>query len=305
MSEEHDRMIDRLARTLGWVSLGLGMAQISAPEVITRLSGIDDSPLARGTTRLVGVRELMQAAALLGSRRPAAWVWTRVAGDAMDLALLCRSLNGRAGWRDRRVMATAAAVAGITAVDLYVAACGARRRPAMEGGHPMRLHASITINRPRPEVYRYWRDFENLPRFMIHLESVEMIGDGLWHWKARGPLKSVEWDAQVVDDRPNELIAWRSTHGATVENGGRVRFADAPGGRGTEVRVHLEYGVPAGRLGAVFARLLGEHPEQQVRDDLRRFKQIMETGEVVRSEGSPEGTRAFRQIRQRPAQPVR
>ncbi|AWS48393.1 cyclase [Streptosporangium sp. 'caverna'] len=174
--------------------------------------------------------------------------------------------------------------------------------------HPMDLHAAITINRPREEVYRYWRDVENLPRFMTHLESVETTGDGRSHWKAKGPLKrTVEWEAEIVEDNPGELISWRSLKGALVGNRGFVHFSDAPGGRGTEVRVKLIYDLPGGKVGTAgmaLARLLGEHPEQQVRDDLRRFKQVMETGEVVRSEGSPEGTLTSRQVRQRPAQPA-
>jgi uncharacterized membrane protein len=172
----------------------------------------------------------------------------------------------------------------------------------------MNLHAAITINRPREEVYRYWRDFENLPRFMAHLETVETTGNGHSRWKVRGPLKKTfEWEAEIVEDRPGELISWRSTKGALVGNRGFVHFSDAPGGRGTEVRVKLIYDLPGGKVGMAgmaLARLLGEHPEQQVRDDLRRFKQVMETGEVVRSEGSPEGTLTSRQVRQRPAQPA-
>ncbi|MFF3437225.1 SRPBCC family protein [Streptosporangium sp. NPDC002721] len=179
-----------------------------------------------------------------------------------------------------------------------------RRRSGRGHGGPLSLHAAVTINLPRQQVYRYWHDFENLPRFMTHLESVETTGDGRSHWKARGPLKPVEWDAEIAEDRPGELIAWRSLPGALVGNSGSVRFRDAPGGRGTEVRVNLAYDPPGGKAGMAFARLLGEHPEQQVRDDLRRFKQVLETGEVVRSEGSPEGTRALRQAMQRPAQPV-
>jgi uncharacterized membrane protein len=232
-------------------------------------------------------------------------VWTRVAGDALDLTLLGRSLADRTGWRRQRVAAVMAAVAGITAVDLYTAVRANRSRGSRRKEHPMDLHAAITINRPREEVYRHWHDFENLPRFMAHLESVETAGDGRSRWKARGPLKkTVEWEAEIVEDRPGELIAWRSTKGALAGNSGSVRFSDAPGGRGTEVRVKLVYDPPGGKVGMALARLLGEHPEQQVRDDLRRFKQVMETGEVVRSEGSPEGTLTSRQVRQRPAQPA-
>ncbi|WP_424536763.1 SRPBCC family protein [Sphaerisporangium viridialbum] len=306
MSEEYERKTDSLASALGWASLGLGSAQLAAPGSIIRLIGLDDSALARGMVRLVGVRELFHAAVLLGSRRPAPWVWTRVAGDAMDLTALGRAIANREGRRRRRVTAVTAAVAGLTALDLYIAMRANRRRPSIQPEGAMELHAATTVNRPRQEVYEYWHDFENLPRFMAHLASVETIGGGYSHWKAQGlTRKCIEWDAEIIDDRAGELIAWRSTEGATVRNRGAVSFTDAPGGRGTEVRVEIEYDPPGGKVGLAFARLLGEHPEQQVRDDLRRFKQVMETGEVVRSEGSPEGIRALRQAMQRPAQPVR
>ncbi|MFF0308363.1 SRPBCC family protein [Streptosporangium sp. NPDC004379] len=221
--------------------------------------------------------------------------------------------GGRSGGGGGRI-GTLTAATGLAAA-VYAAMRAGRRTTATRGpegregrelGDRIRdLRAAVTINHPREEVYRYWRDFGHLPRFMTHLESVEVTGDGRSHWTARGPAgKSVQWDAEIVEDRPGELISWRSTGRATVPNSGTVRFADAPGGRGTEVRVSLSYDPPGGKAGLALARLLGEHPEQQVHDDLRRFKQVMETGEVVRSEGSPEGTRALRQAVQRPAQPV-
>jgi uncharacterized membrane protein len=301
MSEEHHHKADRFARGLGWASLGLGVVQITAPDAVTRLSGVDDSYLARVMVPLVGVRELFHAAVLLGSRMPGPWVWTRVAGDVIDLTALGCAVARRTGPRRGRAMAATAVVAGVTAVDMYAAVRG-RRRP-LTG--PMTLRAAITVKHPPEEVYRFWRDLENLPRFMMHLQSVRLIDERRSHWTARGPVgKAIGWDAEIIDDRPGELISWRSTEDATVPNGGFVRFTGAPGGRGTEVRVELHYDPPGGMAGAALARLLGEHPDQQVRDDLRRFKQVMETGEVVRSEGSPEGVHAIRQLRQRPAQPV-
>ncbi len=169
----------------------------------------------------------------------------------------------------------------------------------------MHLYASITVNRPADDAYRFWRDFENLPRFMFHLESVRVSGERRSHWIARAPLgRTVQWDAEIVEDRPGEVVAWRSAAGATVPNSGSVRFTPAPGGRGTEVRVEIDYSLPGGKLGAAVAKLFGEEPEQQVRDDLRRFKQVLEAGEVTRSEGSPLGTLAAAQPRQHPARPV-
>jgi uncharacterized membrane protein len=301
MTERDRHKLNGLARGLGWASMGLGAVQLTAPDTVRRMSGTDDSLPARVVVPLVGVRELFHTAVLLGSRIPGPWVWTRVAGDAIDLTVLGRAVAHRRGARRRRAMTATVAVAGITAVDLFTAV-RAGRRPWAYG---LSLHAAITVRRPREEVYGFWRDMENLPRFMMHLRSVEVIDQRRSRWTARGPIgKTVEWEARIVEDRPEELIAWRSAAGAGVRNSGSVSFTDAPGGRGTEVRVELRFDPPGGVVGAAFARLLGEHPDQQVRDDLRRFKQVMETGEVVRSEGSPEGVHAIRQLRQRPARPA-
>ncbi len=161
---------------------------------------------------------------------------------------------------------------------------------------------SVTVRRPREDVYRFWRDLENLPGFMQHLESVKTTGDARSHWVAKAPAgATVEWDAQITEDRTNELISWRSLEGSDIQNHGSVRFSDAPGDRGTEVHVELQYDAPAGNVGATVAKLFGEEPAQQVRDDLRRFKQVIETGEVVRSEGSLEGA-GQGLFKQRPAQ---
>ncbi|MEV1173810.1 SRPBCC family protein, partial [Nonomuraea sp. NPDC049784] len=265
-----------------------------------RLCGVDDSRLARTVTRMIGARELMHAAALLGSRRPGPWTWSRVAGGALDLTLLGRAMASRSGRRRRRVAAATAAVTGITALDLaialYSSGLGVRR--------PMRLQASITVNRPREEVYAFWRDFENLPAFMLHLESVRTMGERHSRWRAMIPTADVEWEAEILDERAGELIAWGSVRGSMVTTTGAVSFTDAPAGRGTMVHVTLEYRGRGRAPGTAVARMFGAYPEQQVRDDLRRFKQIMETGEVLLSEASPEGIRLLRQLRQRPAQPV-
>ena len=159
--------------------------------------------------------------------------------------------------------------------------------------HGTRVRKSVTVNRPAEEVYAFWRNFENLPRFMQHLESVQVSGDGRSHWRAKAPAgKTVEWDAEITEDRPNELIAWRTVEGADVPNAGVVRFVAAPGGRGTEIHVDLQYDPPAGKIGALFAKLFGEEPSQQVNGDLRRLKQVLEIGEVTQSDATlASGTR--------------
>ena len=137
-----------------------------------------------------------------------------------------------------------------------------------------------------------WRDFENLPRFMQNLESVQVndADSGQSHWVAKGPMgKNIEWDSEIIEERENQLLVWKSLPGSTVESMGRVEFKDAPGGRGTVVHVSMQYNPPGGSLGAAFAKLFGEEPDQQINEDLRHFKQIIEAGEVATVEGQPSG----------------
>lgn len=163
---------------------------------------------------------------------------------------------------------------------------------------------SVSINCPRDDVYRFWRDFENLPRFMQHLQKVTAISERRSHWVANGPAgMTVEWDAEIVADRTDELISWRSLPGSDITNEGSVRFTDAPADRGTVVHVELHYEAPAGNAGAAIAKLFGEEPSQQIQDDMRRFKQVLETGEVVLSDGSPEGA-GQGMFKQRASQPA-
>lgn len=164
---------------------------------------------------------------------------------------------------------------------------------AQPGAGNISVQQSITINAPAEELYRFWRNFENLPRFMNHLKSVSTLDQGRSRWVAKAPADtSVAWDAEIIAERENESIEWRSLPGATVDNAGSVRFVPAPGGRGTEVHITIGYNPPAGKLGAAVAKLFGEEPNQQVNEDLRRFKRLMETGEVATTEGQPHGTRS-------------
>lgn len=145
-----------------------------------------------------------------------------------------------------------------------------------------KVEQSVTINRPVVEVYRFWRDFENLPRFMDHLEAVTVIDDTRSHWVAKGPAGSrAEWDAVIHNEIDDELIAWRSLPGSEIRNAGSVHFTPSADGTATEVRVELSYEPPAGNLGVAFAKLLGEEPSKQVADDLRRLKQVLDSGEIA------------------------
>lgn len=290
---------ERRARGLGWFSLGLGLAQIAAPRSLARLIGINDDDETRNTMFALGLREITSGIGILSQPRQAGWVWTRVGGDLMDLALLGKAMGSEENDQNR-VAAATAAVVGVTVLDFVTsqqlskggngARSGNGSRTTLPGQRPaggIHVTEAITINRPRHEVYGFWHNFENLPRFMAHLESVQVLDERRSRWKAKAPAgATVEWEAETIEDRPNELITWRSLPDASVPNSGSVRFKDAPGDRGTEVLVELRYQPPGGKIGALVAKLFGEEPEQQVKGDLRRFKQVMEIGEIVHSDAS-------------------
>jgi len=307
---------DPLSKALGWLSIGLGAVQLSSPARTCSMVGVRPTPGSTALMRAVGMQELAVGTGILAQPQRAGLLWTRVAGDIAHLTLLGVALQSsdrdrriaglipfrRSKGSDRRRVARAvAAVLSVTLVDLVAAV---RLSRADQGNDALRARTSLTVNRPAEDVYRQWRDLEKLPEFMAHLESVQTTGNGRSHWVARAPAgRTVEWDAEIVDERRNELIAWRSVDRATVPNAGKVILAPVRDGRATEMTVELEYHPPGGKVGNVVATLLGEHPQQQLRDDLRRFKQVIETGEVVRSDGSPDGMITQRLFRQRPAQP--
>jgi uncharacterized membrane protein len=203
----------------------------------------------------------------------------------LSLALRRRALRGLLMPLGGGLLARA--VTGRCAVNSAIgrnsARAGGRRSPvaSVERGEGIKVERSIVVDRPAAELYGYWRDFENLPRFMEHLESVLVLDDRRSRWTAKGPAgRNVEWEAEIHNEIPGERIAWRSLANADVDNAGSVHFRDLGNGR-TEVRVVLSYAPPAGRLGAAIAKLFGEEPSQQVAEDLRRFKQVMEAGEVA------------------------
>jgi uncharacterized membrane protein len=204
---------------------------------------------------------------------------------------LSSSENDRA-----RASATLVALLGVTALDYMCAQRLSRnegngtsksRLSVVNGRGSSRTIKSIWVNKSPEEAYRFWRDFQNLPRFMHHLESVQSLGEGRSRWRVSGPLgKSFEWEARTEQEQPNRLIAWRSVEGSQIDNAGSVFFERGPGGRGTIVRVDLTYEAPGGSAGTGLAKLLGKDAGQMVEDDLRAFKQVIETGEVIHSDAS-------------------
>ena len=154
----------------------------------------------------------------------------------------------------------------------------------------IRVEKHVSINQAIDEVYQFWRNFENLPRFMKHLKEVRALDAKRSHWVANAPLgTTIEWDAEIVMEQTNELIAWRSLPDAQVPNAGSVRFRSLPASRGTELTVILEYMPPAGALGAAVAKLFSEEPSQQIEGDLRRLRSVLEAGEIPSVNGQPSG----------------
>ena len=157
-------------------------------------------------------------------------------------------------------------------------------KTALAGARGLHVRESIRLETPLANVYRLWRRLENLPQFMTHLVRVTAGSDGISHWVASGPAGlAVEWDAEIINDIDDKLIAWRSLPGSDVVTAGSVNFASARGGRSTEVSVHLQYAPPARKAGALIASLFGREPSQTIREDLRRFKQLLEAGEIPRA----------------------
>jgi uncharacterized membrane protein len=166
--------------------------------------------------------------------------------------------------------------------DINTARSLSETRSALGGTAGINVQESVTISRTPQELYRFWRSLENLPRFMNHLLSVERVTDTISRWRAKGPGGTVvEWNAEVINDVPNKILAWISLKGSDVVSAGSVNFEPASGGRATHVRVHLQYSPPAGKVGAAVAKIMGADPATEIREDLSRFKQMVEAGQMV------------------------
>ena len=278
----------QLGQILGLLSVGLGLAQVLAPRALGRAIGVGDHP---AIMRMVGVREIVTGLGILSERAPGAWAWARVAGDAIDLALLGAATSSPDA-DPRRIAAATAGVLGVTALDVY----SGKRLGATESSEALAIAVTqtVTINSTPDELYHFWKNLENLPLFMEHLESVSEVNDRVSHWVAKAPAgTSVEWDAEIVDDQPDRSIGWRTLPDSQVTHEGMVSFEPEIGGRGTIVRVEMLYVPPAGKVGVWIARMFGEEPALQVADDLRRLKQLLETGEVATTLGQPSGKRSM------------
>ena len=270
----------RLTKGLGWFSIGLGLAEVIAPGALGRMIGIRSRSKTRTTMRLYGLREIGAGVGILTRPRPAGWLWARVAGDAVDLGSLAGALGGRNNDTGKIAFAIAS-VAGVTAADVYCA----QQLTGRGGAARARVVRTIVVEKSPEEAYRFWHDFENLPRFMTYLESVRYTGDRRTHWVAQGPAGArLEWDADTVIDEPNRMISWRSVAGSQFEHTGSVRFEHAPGDRGTLVRVEMDYS--PSRAAAALGKALRMDIGRRIMHDLRNFKQVLEIGEVTQSDAS-------------------
>lgn len=286
---------DRIADALGWLSIGLGLTALLAPRAVCRATGMRQHPTL---LRAVGVRELASGAALLTQKHRFPWLWARVAGDAMDLALLSSAALRRVNPHRSRTIATLGVVASIAAADLAASLRQTKRRASREtpvrGSHEDLVEQSLLVNKSPEECYAFWRNLENLPRFIPMLESISAKDDRRSHWVVKAPLgPNLEWDSEITADHPGERIAWRSVGSTTLTHAGNIRFDPAPGGRGTMVRVSMHLEPALGRASVGVSKLLGKDPNFQTRENLRRFKSLIETGEVPTTCGQPSGRRSW------------
>lgn len=276
-SDEGDVDATGLIRALGWLGVTLGVTELTIPGVLASVIGVDRDGAAPVILRATGVREIASSVAVLARPDHPAPRWARVVGDAIDLGLLGLALTAPRSGR-RRLALALGVVAGVTALDVVAAR---RRGRARE---PRPVIASVTINQPPMAVYEFYRRLDQLPQFMKYLVSVEQHANRRSTWTARLPVGgTVSWEAEIVEDRPGQVVSWRSVEGSQIQTRGRVTFTRAPGRDMTEVRVEMQLGVlgrgPSLELARLFAR-----PE--VKGDLRRLKQVLETGEVLRSDAS-------------------
>jgi uncharacterized membrane protein len=271
------KMENRIARDLGWFSMGLGLTGLVATEALARFLGTERKTLLR----FCGLRELAAGVGILSRPQPAGWMWSRVAGDALDLASLACLLSSRRPHPVNAAVATAA-VAGVTALDIW---CAAKLSDSLRS--PLHVQKTITVGRAAAELYEFWRDPEKLAAIMGHVATVIPAGEDRTHWTLRAPApRSVSWHARYVDEKPGELLRWHSEDG-DVETDGTVRFAPAPGDHGTEVTLNFRF-IPQGwRRAITAATLLGMVPEVLTIRALRRFKSLAETGELPTLEKNP------------------
>ncbi|HEY0792043.1 MAG TPA: SRPBCC family protein [Chthoniobacterales bacterium] len=274
------------ARGLGWFSIGLGLAEVLAPKALARWLGLRGQ---EGLVRAYGLREITNGIGLLRSEDPAPWVWGRVAGDVLDLATVAPHLED-ANPQKGHVEGALVALAGITLVDVC---CGVqlhrgvtRKENPDQHTQESDVERSLTIERPASELYQRWRDPQTLAQVMAHFAEVRSVGNGQTHWHVQGPAgRSLEWTATTVEDRPGEVLRWQSLPGSDLVNEGSVRFQPAPADRGTVVTLRFSFDPADGNLSGAVLKRLDVVPSLLAGKALRRFKSLVETGEIPTTVG--------------------
>jgi uncharacterized membrane protein len=277
-----------LARALGWFSIGLGLTEVLIPRKLGRAIGVGDEHAT--LLPLLGLREIASGIGVLAADDPGPGIRARVAGDVVDLALLGTALASPDNERGR-VAAATAAVVGVTALDVLCAVQTATQTSSATN-RPGRARASLAVNLPADQLYSHLRNFGNLARVMQHLDVRETT-ERRSHWIARGPAGlTLEWDAEITQESQNQRIAWRSLPNSDVPTKGSVELTPVSGGRGTIVTLEVEYRA-SGPVAKTVSKLFGAAFQQELENDLRRWKQLMETGEVATTEGQPSGRRSL------------
>lgn len=272
------RRDERLARALGWFSISLGAAQILAPRGLARFIGVNPRP---ALLRMLGAREITSGIGILtGGRKPAGAMWSRVAGDAMDLALLGAALTSPAS-KKGRVAAAAAAVAGVTALDV-ICSQNLSRSQNDAAETKIEIERSITVGKSASELYSLWREPNTLRQIMRHFAEITPLGANAAHWKINAlPLgRVIEWNTNNTEDRAGEFISWKSADQTQFSNEGSVSFRPATGNRGTVVTLRFRFAPPGGAAGMAAAKLFDFVPDKLVGQSLRSFKSLAETGEI-------------------------
>jgi uncharacterized membrane protein len=267
-------MASKAQTGMGLATVALGVAKLAAPRTLVRVAGIRAGERTPWLVRALGAREVVIGLGLLSSRRPVPWLWSRVAGDALHLALLAAAVGARRAGGPRAVGALAG-LAGIAALDVACAVAATRSRRTTS------VTRSITIARPREDVYRYWRDFANAPAFMADIESVAVLDARRSRWCAHGPVGPVvSWEVEVAEDLPGQLLRWASVEGAQsdVRARGVVRLSDAPDGRGTQVEIELGYGLPDDAPDRAAAFVTRAATPDRIEAALARARELLETG---------------------------
>lgn len=265
----------QIARALGVFSIGLGLAEIVAPYELAKLIGVSPRPKL---FRLLGAREIASGIGILaGGNKPAVPMWSRVAGDAIDLALLGAAFNSPSAKKGRLAAATAA-IAGVTLMDL-ICSQNLSQKIAPEGKNE--IERSVTIGKSADELYRLWREPNTLPQLMQQFVQITPTSDTRARWKINAPLgQTVEWDAELTEERAGEFVSWKADDGAPIENEGSIEFRPAPGDRGTVATLRFRFAAPGGAIGASVANLFDFVPEKIAAQALRSFQSLAETGEI-------------------------